>query len=92
MLPRGSKMTVTTNSGVQSTMAETDPAAIAPVNNPMLSPLEDDALSTSITDDLEQALNGEGVASGVPPAMIETAVQTVFGRLTMAPTNWHQVR
>lgn len=78
-------------------MVETDPSASATASNPVSSSpaLEDDApLSTSsatITDDLEQALNGEGVASGVPPTTIETAVQNVFGRLTMAPTNWHQV-
>ena len=47
------------------------------VTNPVAaSPLEEDD-----GDDLEQALTGQG-ASELPPAMVESAVRTVFGRLT----------
>ena len=47
------------------------------VTNPVVaSPLEEDD-----GDDLEQALTGQG-ASELPPAMVESAVRTVFGRLT----------
>jgi hypothetical protein len=84
-----------------STMAETGPSAAAAASsssNPVSSPVADfeeegdDALSSGSTraDDLEHALTGQG-ASELPPAMIESAVRTVFGRLTMAPTNWHQM-
>ena len=74
-------------------MMETS-AATNPVAASALEEDDDAALGSGSravsTADLEQALTGLR-AGELRPAMIESAVRTVFGRLTMAPTNWHQV-
>ena len=73
---------------MMETSAATNPVAATPLEE------DDDALGSGSravsTADLEQALTGLGT-SELPPAMVESAVRTVFGRLTMAPTNWHQM-
>ena len=73
---------------MMETSAATNPVAASPLED------DDDALGSGSravsTADLEQALTGLR-AGELRPAMIESAVRTVFGRLTMAPTNWHQM-
>ena len=69
---------------MMETSAATNPVAASPLEED-----DDDALGSGSravsTADLEQALTGLGT-SELPPAMVESAVRTVFCRLTMAPT------